>query len=754
MFSPVMPTSEDRLARALADRYQLGGEIGRGGMATVYLAHDLRPQYQRQVAIKVLHPELRTALAVERFLLEINVAANFVHPHILALHDSGDREGFLYYVMPHYEGGTLRDRLTRERQLPIEEAVRIAGDVAAALEFAHSKGIVHRDIKPENILFADGKPVVADFGIARAVTAATTDPLTDPQARIGTAAYMSPEQISRKSVDGRSDIYSLGCVVYEMLTGAAPFDGQDDRAILARVLVDPVPPIRTVRPTVPIGLERAVVKALAKVPADRFATAREFAEALRARGESFRDDLSRESIAVLPFDNLSSDSETDYFSDGLTEEIINVLGHVSGLRVAARTSSFAFRGRAVDLEEVGAKLKVATVIRGSVRRAGLRLRVTVDLSNVADGFLLWSERYEREARQATDVFAIQDEIAKSVAGRLRLRFGGVERPLLDAPPTQNLDAYNLYLKGRYHWAQRGVGLEKALECFGQAIVLDPDYAAAHAGFADSCVLLAEYGVIAPAAILPSARAAVQRALELTPDLAEGYCVSGELALVLDWDWARGAHDLYRAIELSPGYVTARYRLALYLCLVAGEFSEAIAQARRAVELDPLAPLPCMQLGVVLMGAGKYDEAMAAAQRAIELGPAMLVPYLSLGVLYNHVGRTKEAIEVLNVAARASGRHPTTLTALATCHRSLGETAKVQAIYEELSARARGEFIQKSTLAVAAAAAGQMDEAFRLIGQACDDRDYLLLWAKRHPGFSLLQEDPRMTEIYRRIGFPE
>jgi eukaryotic-like serine/threonine-protein kinase len=749
-----MATFQEYLATALADEYRLDEEIGRGGMATVYLAHDLRPAQQRPVAIKVLHPDLRTALAAERFLLEIRVAANLAHPHIVPLHDSGDREGFLYYVMPYFEGGTLRHRLTRDYQLPVEEAVRIACDVAAALEFAHGKGVVHRDIKPENILFSGDTPIVADFGIARAVTAASIERLTDSQVQIGTPAYMSPEQASGESIDARSDIYSLGCVVYEMLTGSVPFDGLTARSILARALVDPVPPIHTVRPTVPAALERAVLKALAKAPADRFATAREFAEALRARGEGLRDDLSRESVAVLPFDNLSSDPETDYFSDGLSEEIINVLGHISGLRVAARTSSFAFRGKAVDLGEVGARLKVATVVRGSVQRAGHRLRVTVDLSNVADGFLLWSERYDRESHDASDVFAIQDDIAKSVAGRLQLAFGGVERSLLDTPPTRNLDAYNLYLKGRYHWAQRGLGLEKALECFGQALLLDPNYAAAHAGLADSCLLLAEYGVVSPAAILPRARAAVERALELAPDLAEGHCASGELAFVLDWDWARGARDLHRAIELSPGYVTARYRLALYLCLVAGEFTEAIAQARRAVELDPLAPLPCMQLGVVLMGAGRYDEAIAAAQRAIELGPAMLVPYLSLGVLYNHVGRTKEAIECLNVAARASGRHPTTLTALATCHRSLGETGKVRAIYEELSARARGEFIQKSTLAVAAAAAGQVDEAFRLIGQACDDRDYLLLWAKRHPGFSLLQVDPRMAEVYRRIGFPE
>lgn len=751
-----MSTALDRLARALSDRYQLGEEIGRGGMATVYSAHDVRPELDhRRVAIKVLHPEYSSAIAVERFLREVRVAATLVHANILTLLDSGKADDQLYYVMPYVDGGSLRDLLVQHKQLPIEEAVRIAVDVLAALECAHGRGIVHRDIKPDNILFSIDRPMVSDFGIARAVSAAHQDGdqlITDEQVRVGTPLYMSPEQAQGHPLDGRSDLYSLGCVLYEMLTGSPPFSGTP-QAIIARHVSDPVPSIRTVRPDVPLALERAVLKSLAKLPADRFASAREFAQLLRAKRASDGFVAPAESVAVLPFENLSSEAGTDYFSDGITEEIINTLGHVSGLHVAAPTSSFAFRGKAVNLQDVGEKLNVATVVRGSVQRIGAHLRVTVQLNNVADGFLMWSERYDRIVREATDVFIVQEEIAKAVAGRLLTSISSITQEFPATPPTNDLDAYNLFLQGRYAWAQRGLGLKKALDFFGQALARDPNYASAHAGLADTCVLLAEYGALPPTKILPPARAAIQRALQLAPDLAEGHCAAGELALVFDWDWPRAEAELRHAISLSPRYAAAHYRLALMLSLVAGRFEEAVTHALRAVELDPLAPLPHAQLGVVLMAAGRYDEAIEASLCATALGPAMLVPYLSLGLLYNHVGRHDEAIECLTTAAEASGRQPATLTALAACYRATGQVPEVSAIYDELSARSRGGYIQKATLAVAAAAADRLDEAFTLLERACDERDSILIYSKRHLGFLALQADPRMAAIHRRIGFP-
>src|SRR6266700_3398133 len=656
-----------RLQAAVADHYSVACEIGRGGMATVYRGDDLK--LERQVAIKLLHPQLATGLGVERFLREIKTAAALSHPHIVPLFDSGESGGLLFYVMPYIEGETLRGLLTREGSLPIEDAVRIACEVLEALGYAHAHGVVHRDIKPENIIFSAGRALVTDFGIARAVTAASLEPLTIDGA-VGTPAYMSPEQVSQSpQLDGRSDIYSLGCTLYEMLTGSVPFTGPTAQAVMARQLLDVVPPIRSVRPAVPHALEQAVLTALAKVPADRFATAGQFARALNAPDEATLDGEGGESIAVLPFANLSGDHDFEYFSEGIAEEITNALTHLPGLRVAARTSSFAFRGQGIDLAEVGAKLKVGTVLVGSVRRAGNRLRISAQLVKVADGYHLWSERYDREM---PDVFAIQDEIAKAIANRLRVTLGEDGAPLV-TPATGNLDAYHLYLKGRYYLAQRGLGLKKALECFDQALALDPNYALAYAGLADACTVLAEDGVAPP---------------------------------------------------------------------------------RRAVELDPLAPLLVMQLGMTLTGAGRYEEAVSSFRRAGDLAPMMFQATIHLGLVFNHLGRSDEAIGPLEVAVTTSGRHPWTLAALAVCDSSLGRQADVEAIHDELVARARREYLQSTVLAIVAASLGCTDDAFALLERACDEHDGILVYSKRYPFFRQLQADPRMARVYQRIGFSD
>ena len=434
-----MTDLRDRLESGLADRYTLGRELGQGGMATVYLAHDLR--HDRDVALKVLRPEISAAMGADRFLREIKLAAGLTHAHILPVFDSGEAGGLLYYVMPSMEGRSLRERLDRERQLPLSESLRITREVASALDYAHRHNVVHRDIKPENILLHEGAAMVADFGIGKALSAQGAS-LTQTGLSLGTPAYMSPEQAAGDlGTDGRSDLYSLGCVLYEMLTGEPPFTGVSAQAIIAKRFVAPIPRIQATR-DVPAAVDTAVTRALARTPADRFPSAAEFAAALlaisrdsdsgeRATASAARADAR--AIAVLPLANMSADPENEYFADGMTEEIINALGKLPGIHVASRTSSFAFKGKDVDVREIGDKLGVTTVLEGSVRKVGNRIRLTAQLINVESGYHLWNETYDR---QLEDVFAVQDDISRAIVEALTLRLGGEQGQVV--APTKNL----------------------------------------------------------------------------------------------------------------------------------------------------------------------------------------------------------------------------------------------------------------------------------------------------------------------------
>ncbi|HEY8164264.1 MAG TPA: serine/threonine-protein kinase, partial [Gemmatimonadaceae bacterium] len=413
----------DRVEKALSDSYEIERELGRGGMATVYLARDRK--HDRAVALKVLHPELSSSLGPDRFLREIKVAARLNHPHILPLHDSGEADGFLYYVMPYVEGESLRSRLNRDGKIPLDEALYLARGIAGALDYAHRHQVVHRDIKPENIMLHEGEAMVMDFGIAKAVEVAAGDTLTQTGMMVGTPAYVSPEQAAGEPViDGRSDQYSLACMLYEILSGKKAFTGATAQQTLTKRFTDPVPSIRKVEPNVPDEIEEALTKAMSKEPRERYITSGEFAKALvwpkvstPSETTAVKAGPAPKSIAVLPFADMSPERENGYFTDGMAEEIINALTTIKALRVASRTSSFAFKGTTEDIRQVGKKLDVATVLEGSVRKAGNKLRITAQLVNVADGYQLWSQRYDRDME---DVFAIQDEIAQNIVKALRV----------------------------------------------------------------------------------------------------------------------------------------------------------------------------------------------------------------------------------------------------------------------------------------------------------------------------------------------
>jgi serine/threonine protein kinase/tetratricopeptide (TPR) repeat protein len=583
-----MTQLRDQLQTLLADRYAVEREVGRGGMATVYLAQDRK--HGRQVALKVLHPELAATLGSERFLREIQIAARLQHSHILPLYDSGQADTLLYYVMPFVEGESLRDRLNRERPLPVEEAVRIARDIAAALDYAHRHGVVHRDIKPENVMLHEGEAVVTDFGIAKAVSVAGGESLTQVGMAVGTPAYMSPEQASgEREPDGRSDIYSLGCVLYEMLTGSAPFTGPTVQALIMKRFTDPVPSVRAARSLVTIELEAVVSRALAKDPADRFATGSQVVQALgspkvvtpHATAVATPAVAPQKSIAVLPFADMSPQKDQDYFCEGIAEEIINALTKIQDLRVISRSSAFAFKGQNQDIRKVGEQLDVGTVLEGSIRKAGNRLRITAQLINVAGGHHLWSERYDRELE---DVFAIQDEIAGNIVKALRVVLKDDEKEAIEKAPTANVQAYDFYLRGRQYFHQwRRKGVEHARRMFERAIEIDPNYARAYAGIADCCSFMYTYWD-ASATNLERADAASRAALALDPELAEAH-VSRGLALAYSKRGQEAEQEFRQAIRLNPKLFEAHYFFGRAL-LQQGRAEEAAASFDAASQLRP------------------------------------------------------------------------------------------------------------------------------------------------------------------------
>jgi TolB-like protein/Tfp pilus assembly protein PilF len=667
----------------LADHYAIEREIGRGGMATVYLAEDRR--HHRPVAVKVLHPHLAMSLGPDRFLREIEIAARLQHSHIVPLYDSGRSGDFLYYVMPFIEGESLRQRLEREPRLPVERALEIGRSIAAALDYAHRRQVVHRDIKPENVMLHDEDAMVTDFGIAKAVTAAAASTLTQTGTSVGTPAYMSPEQAAGElELDGRSDVYSLGCVVYEMLTGRTPFVGNTAQAIIAQCFTSPPPPLRGLRADAPAWVEQAVMKALAKDPAERHATAAVFAQALKAPGvttppgsptQGTGAAAAAKSIAVLPFVNMSADPENEYFTDGIAEEIINALTKIQALRVASRTSAFAFKGKNQDIRKVGEQLNVGTVLEGSVRKAGSRLRVTAQLVNVADGYHLWSERYDREL---ADVFAIQDEIAENIVKALRVVLSDAEKRAIVQAPTANVEAYEYYLRGKQFFHQfRRTGMQFARRMFERAIEIDPAYAVAYAGVADCCSFLYMYWD-GSKANLEGANSASQKALELSPGLAEAHASRG-FAVSLSRRYDEARREFEQAIRLDPKLYEAHYFYAR-MCIQEGKLEEAVRHFEDASRVRPEDYQAHVLMAAPLKALGRDAESLEAlrrglqvAERHLELNPDdARALYLGSGALAQ-LGETQRALEWNRRALAIDPEDPGVLYNVACSFANLGYT---------------------------------------------------------------------------------
>ena len=747
-----MPAFPDSLRDAVADRYRIEEEIGHGGMAAVYLAEDLK--HARKVAIKVLLPAGGgQAYEPQRFLREIRIAARLSHPQILPVHDSGEFEGMLYFVMPYAGCETLRDRLSREGALPIDAALRLTRAVAAALGYAHRHNVLHRDIKPENILLQEGEPVVADFGVATAISAAGGDNIyiTDRGFAVGTPAYMSPEQASaERDLDGRSDLYSLACVLFEMLTGQPPFSGSGARATMARHAIEPAPLIRSLRPTVPAAVELALQRALAKSPGDRFATMAEFCDALVAPvpppGPTTPAPESR-AIAVLPFVNASADPDNEYFSDGMTDELITALTQVEGLQVASRTSVFALKNVREDVRALGARLNVSAMLEGTVRKAGNRLRITVQLTNVADGRTLWSERYDREM---ADVFAIQDEIAGSIVRTLRSTLLG---ELGDPTPvryTANVRAYSLYLKGRYWWNRRSqAAIKEGIRFFEQAIQEDPGYALAYSGLADSYALDLDYRGAPVVEGMERARAEAQKAIELDETLAEAHTSLGWVTFIYDWDWSGAEREFTRAIQLNPRYSTARQWYSWFLVAM-GRFDEALAEGRTAMELDPLSVSIRRSMGWLQYYARQFDGALENLRRALVMNPTSEETHRLLGLVYAQQGLYDEATASFKEAVLNSESDMLSYAGLGQVAAMRGRTVEARGVLNELEERQRSRYVSPVALAMIQVALGDVDATFNLLEKAHQDRRGWLAYLRIEPILDPLRSDPRFQRLLERM----
>ena len=735
---------------ALGDRYAIDRELGRGGMATVYVAQDRR--HAREVAIKVLRPDVAAAIGAERFLREIAIAARLTHPHVLPLIDSGQAAGSLYYVMPYVRGESLRQRLARERRLPLKDALRIAGELGAGLDYAHREGFIHRDVKPENVLLADGHAVIADFGIARAICQSCDGQnVTEVGLTIGTPEYMSPEQAAGdRDLDGRSDLYSLACVIYETLAGEPPFAGASARAVMAQHLSEAPPPLRARRPDAPAAVEQALARALAKDPADRFATVAQFVTALEATdapGAAPALVGKTRSLAVLPFVNGSADPENEYLCDGVTDELINALTKVEGLRIASRTSVFALKGKPQDIRAIGALLGVSAVLEGTVRKADDRLRITVQLAAADDGRTLWSERYDR---RLDDVFAVHDEIARTIVSTLRTTFLA---DIADPTPrryTDNVQAYSLYLKGRFCWNKRSQeGVREAIAYFEQAIDHDPGYALAYSGLSDSYGLQVDYRGVPVTEGYELARRYALKALELDDTLPEAHTSLAWVQFAYDWDWAAAERSYRRALELNPAYATGHHWYSFVL-LVTGQVDQALVEAHTALELDPSSLSIRRGLGWLYYYTRRYEAAVYHLRRAIAMNPTSEDTYRILGLVLTQQGAYDEAERAFREAITLSPELSYATAGVAHVLALRGRRREAEALLAQLEARARDHYVSPVAFCIVHLGLRNTDQVFTWLERAYQDRRGWLTYLKVDPMLDVVKDDPRFAEFVKRM----
>jgi serine/threonine-protein kinase len=769
----------ERLTSALADRYTIERELGSGGMATVYLAEDLK--HRRRVAIKVLRPELAASLGVERFVREIEIAANLTHPHILPLHDSGEADGFLFYVMPFIEGESLKERLQREQKLSVREAIRLTDQVASALSHAHERGLVHRDIKPENILLAGDQAIVADFGIARAVEAAGGERLTGTGLAVGTPAYMSPEQaVGDKNIDARSDVYALGCVVYEMVSGRAPFQDDTPQALLAKHAVDTAPSLRTTDPSVPLFLERAVARALTKSPADRFQSASAFAEALTSEIVVARVGRRRwpwfavsgativllaaaalvlmnvlggpayERLAVLPPTNLMNDPEQEYFVQGVHTALISELQR-AGILVIARTSVLQYEHTQKPIREIAVELGVDGLIESSVFRAGDSVEMEVRLVDGA------TEQYVGEpitrGGQLRDVMTLYRNLSSAIASEIHAALTPQAEARLASAREVNPQAYEAYLRGQYHaYKFTPADLETALQYYQMALEIDHDYALAYAGIAFVWGIRSQLGYVPPSEAEPQRRAALARALGLDSTLVEAQMRVAGGKTWLEWDWEAAEAAYRRVIELNPNFPEVRSAYATFLSIMKRP-NEALEQSQRAMELDPFRDLIQHWHGVVLYCSRRYDDALAQFQSVLRTAPNHTGALYVLHQVYDAKGMYDEAVTTAQSYFAEQGLTQAVET-LASGHAEGGYRGAMRRLADTLATLQNVRYVSPADIAVPYVIAGENSRALDWLERGFEERDRQMPWVSVWPVYDPLRDEPRFKALLQRMNLPQ
>ena len=783
--------------------YRILEQLGAGGMGVVYKAHDSR--LDRVLALKLLPENMaHQPQALERFRREARAASALNHPGICTIYDIGEEDGRAFIAMEFVDGETLRNHIHRTA-LPREEVLEFGIQIAEALEAAHTEGIIHRDIKPANIFVTKrGHAKVLDFGLAKLVpkgiAGGDPDSASEPAESTsivgiisGTPAYMSPEQIRGDELDARTDIFSLGLVMYEMATGRQAFGGGTGGAVIEAVLTRPPASIRSINSEIPSSLEAIIDKALFKDRDQRYQSAadmltdlqllkREIESGHTAREESTQPILgsttrtyssaanpgpststqqtgtirrprvpkSISSLAVLPFENVSRDPENEYLSDGIAGSLINNLATVPKLRVMAQSTVFRYKGREMDPQAVGRELNVRAVVTGRVMQSGGALRIGTELVDVATGSQLWGAQFDRKPG---DIFMIQDEISNEISGKLRLQLTRTEKKRLIRRHTEDAEAYRLYLQGRHHWNRwTEEGFYKAIGYFQQAVEKDPSYALAYTGVAESYVLLGWNSYLPPKDAFPQGQAAAMIALRLAPDLGEAHAPLAASLWLHDWQWREARTEFQRSLELNPTYPTANHWYAEYT-MTMGRHVDAIAKMKNSQELDPLSLIINVAIGWASYMARQYDEAIEQLLRTVELDPNYPVTYWILGLLYRITGRYDLAITAGEKGVNLSGGSPLMRAALAHTYGKSGRTPDARHVLDDLTELAKGKYVAPHFFAGIHVGLGDHDRAMDFLEKSWDERCHWLIYLHIDPSMDDLRGDPRFQNLLKRVGLP-